>query len=104
MNESLVKPLPTAPMAVVAAAPVTIPRRPVGGAGAAAGYDEKKGVYRSDGHAGVELGTSFNMVELDSKEVPRPVVAELESPTTEAPPRANGRGEARRRERDEMHF
>jgi hypothetical protein len=106
MNESLVKPLPAAPMAAVAAAPVTIPRRPVGGAGtgAGAGNDEKKGVYRSDGHAGVELGTSFNMVELDSKEVPRPVVAELESPTTEAPPRANGRGEARRRERDEMHF
>lgn len=114
MDERLVKQSPAVhvtPMAAVAAAPVTIPRRPVpgAGAGAGAGYapDEKKSVYRSDGHAGVELGTTANMWELDSKEVARPVIAELESPTTEARPQ--GRGDARgaaaaRREHNEMHF
>ncbi|KAH7384181.1 hypothetical protein DE146DRAFT_636319 [Phaeosphaeria sp. MPI-PUGE-AT-0046c] len=115
MDERLVKQPAVAvtPMASVAAAPMNISRRPVpgvAGAGSGAGYvqDEKKGVYRSDGHAGVELGTTFNAWELDSKEVPRPVVAELESPTTEARPPHGGvdaRGTAAsRREHNEMHF
>jgi hypothetical protein len=53
-----------------------------------------------------EMETSANVWELDGTERPRPTPSELESPTVErgsAPP-WGGRDEARRHDREELHF